>query len=71
MFAALMAGKHYDSAVQVTLDRVETGGLSGADLEEAKSWGKLEPGARTVTIVCELTIALPIIFGALNQRISE
>ena len=32
-----------DSAIQITMDRPEHGGLSGASLEEAISWGKLKP----------------------------
>ena len=70
--AALMASRQYNYAVQVTMDRVETGGLSGADLEETKSWGKLEPDAETVTIISDLTIALPIImenrYGILSSQ---
>ncbi|MHA2504169.1 MAG: deoxyhypusine synthase family protein, partial [Candidatus Kariarchaeaceae archaeon] len=66
--AALMASRQYNYAVQVTMDRVETGGLSGADLEETKSWGKLEPDAETVTIISDLTIALPIIIRSLLAR---
>lgn len=66
--AALMASRHYQYAIQITMDRVETGGLSGASLEEAISWGKLEPDAKTVTIIGDITIVLPIIYTALRQR---
>lgn len=66
--AALIATKHYDYAVQITMDRVETGGLSGASLSEAVSWGKIEPEAKSVTVISDITIALPIIYSALKQR---
>jgi len=32
-----------DSAIQITMDRPELGGLSGTTVEEAVSWGKLNP----------------------------
>ncbi|MHA2251967.1 MAG: deoxyhypusine synthase family protein [Candidatus Kariarchaeaceae archaeon] len=66
--ASLMASEHYDYAIQITMDRVETGGLSGATLSEAVSWGKIEPEARTATIISDITIALPIIYSSLRQR---
>lgn len=66
--SALMASKHYQYAVQITLDRVETGGLSGASLEEAISWGKLEADARMQTVVCDLTIALPVVYKILRDH---
>ena len=34
----LMSPKSFDYAIQITMDRLETGGLSGASLEEAISW---------------------------------
>jgi deoxyhypusine synthase len=57
----LMTGKGFDYAIQLTMDRPETGGLSGATLEEAKSWGKLRADTRHVTVYCDATIALPVI----------
>lgn len=53
-----------DSAVQITMDRPEPGGLSGASLEEAISWGKVKPKGRAVTVVCDVTIAFPLIVAA-------
>ncbi|MDH5401027.1 MAG: deoxyhypusine synthase family protein [Candidatus Heimdallarchaeota archaeon] len=69
--AALMASTHYQYAVQITMDRVETGGLSGASLSEAISWGKLEDNAIKATAICDITIALPIILSALQQRLKK
>ncbi|MBI3051781.1 deoxyhypusine synthase family protein [Candidatus Woesearchaeota archaeon] len=56
-------------AVQITTDRPEPGGSSGAPLKEGISWGKLEPGARYADLFCDATIALPIIHAALKERI--
>jgi len=53
-----------DLAVQITMDRPEPGGLSGASLEEAISWGKIKPDGKTVTVICDATIAFPIIIAA-------
>jgi deoxyhypusine synthase len=53
-----------DRAVQITMDRPEPGGLSGASLEEAISWSKVKPEGRSVTVICDATIAFPLIVGA-------
>jgi len=53
-----------DAAIQITMDRPEPGGLSGASLEEAISWGKVKSKGRAVTVVCDATIAFPLIVAA-------
>lgn len=58
----------YDYVIQVTMDRAETGGLSGATLEEARSWGKVGENSKTVQVYCDATIALPIMVAAVNER---
>ncbi|MHA1868647.1 MAG: deoxyhypusine synthase [Candidatus Heimdallarchaeaceae archaeon] len=58
----LMSPKTYDYAIQITMDRVETGGLSGASLDEAISWGKTSSKSKMVTVVADVTISLPLIF---------
>ncbi len=55
----------FDYGIQITMDRVETGGLSGATLEEAKSWTKMREDAKVVTVYSDVTIALPLIVSAL------
>ena len=59
----------FDYAIQITTDTPENGSLSGATLEEAKSWGKIGVKAKTVTLYCDATIALPVIMAALRERI--
>jgi deoxyhypusine synthase len=61
----------YDYAVQLTTDTSDTGGLSGATLDEARSWGKLEPTARNVTVVGDATITLPLVVAAARERAGE
>lgn len=58
----------FDYAIQVTMDRPETGGLSGATLEEAVSWGKIKDSGKAVVIYSDATIVLPLIYGALVDR---
>jgi deoxyhypusine synthase len=53
-----------DAAVQITTDRPEPGGLSGASLEEAISWGKVRAEEKTATVICDATIAFPLIVAA-------
>lgn len=54
-------------AIQITMDRPEPGGLSGATLQEAKSWGKIHEKAKYSTVISDATIALPLIFWYLKK----
>ena len=54
--------------VQITTDRAEPGGSSGAPLKEGISWGKMQEKAKFVDVFCDATIALPIIYSALKER---
>lgn len=58
-----------DCAVQITMDRPEPGGLSGASLEEAISWSKVRPKGGAVTVVCDATIAFPLIVASALDRL--
>ncbi len=61
----------FDYAIQLTTDRPETGGLSGATLDEARSWGKVGAGARAVTVYADATITLPILVAAVRERLGR
>jgi deoxyhypusine synthase len=54
-------------AVQITMDRPEQGGLSGATLQEAISWGKVNEKAQFSTVISDATIALPLILWYLKN----
>jgi deoxyhypusine synthase len=58
-----------DSAIQITLDRPEGGGASGAPLEEAISWGKIRDHTKLVTVVGDATVIFPIIVATALERI--
>jgi len=66
----LVAPEAYDYAVQLTMDPPQTGGLSGATLDEARSWGKLEKAARNVSVYADATITLPLVVAAARDRVS-
>ncbi|MCS7146270.1 MAG: deoxyhypusine synthase family protein [Nitrososphaerota archaeon] len=70
----LLSGDFYSTrphkfAAQITVDAPHWGGLSGATLEEAKSWGKEGAESMTVQCFCDATIALPIVAHALYERV--
>ncbi|HKZ45740.1 MAG TPA: deoxyhypusine synthase family protein [archaeon] len=67
--SVLIADKPHKYVVQITTDRPEYGGLSGATLDEAKSWGKVNEKSLLCTVSCDTTIALPIILSALKERL--
>ncbi len=65
----LVVPEAYDYAVQLTMDPEHTGGLSGATLEEARSWGKLEKAARNASVYGDATITLPLLVAAVRERL--
>ena len=51
-----------DYIIQITDARPDTGGLSGATLQEGKSWGKVQDAHKgIVTVYADATIAFPIL----------
>jgi len=67
--AAFKFNKPYDYAIQITMDRPEPGGLSGATLEEAISWGKVSGEGDRVQVISDATICLPLIVSAVMERL--
>ena len=65
---ALQLSKGATYAIQITMDRPEPGGSSGAELQEGISWGKLKEDAHFVNLICDTTIALPLIRAAVMDR---
>lgn len=65
----LMTPEGFDYAIQLTGDRPDLGGLSGATLDEAKSWGKLTGDATAQTVYGDATINLPLIVAATLERL--
>ncbi len=57
-------------AIQITTDSPQWGGLSGATLDEAISWGKVSHKGKFVQCFCDATIALPLVAHALAERVT-
>ena len=60
--------------IQITDARPDTGGLSGATLQEGKSWGKIQDSHEgIVTVYADATIAFPILalYVLSNQKSRE
>src|SRR6266849_4031803 len=60
-----------DRAVQITSDHPEPGGLSGAPLAESISWRKIRKGGKFVDIYGDATICLPLVIGAVLDRVKK
>ncbi len=61
----------HEYAIQITADSPQWGGLSGCTLEEAISWGKIKSDAKKATLYADITLALPIVAHALNEKVSK
>ena len=60
-----------DYVIQITDARPDTGGLSGATLQEGKSWGKVQDAHNDmITVYSDATIAFPILalYAISNQK---
>ena len=67
----VMTENAFTYVVQLTGDRPDLGGLSGATLDEAKSWGKIGEGGIGVTVYGDATITLPILTAAALERLER
>ncbi len=63
--------KSLEYVIQITTDAPQWGGLSGATLEEAVSWGKVAPYAKKRTVYVDATIALPLLIQGLYEKAIE
>jgi len=68
--AALASKKGMDYAVIITMDRAETGGLSGSTLEETVSWGKVKGKADKVMVFSDAMIVFPMMVASVIERLS-
>ena len=60
-----MRGHKY--ALQIGLDLPESSATSGRSFEEAQTWGRVAKDAKTVSVLCDPTIAMPILVTSLSQ----
>jgi len=64
---SMQFSKGADYGIQITTDRPEPGGSSGAPLKEGISWGKMKKTGKFVDVFCDATIALPLIFASIRK----
>jgi deoxyhypusine synthase len=69
--SVLASKKGLDYAVVITLDRPETGGLSGSTLEETVSWGKMKSEADHVMVIGEALMVFPFVVAAVTERLGK
>jgi deoxyhypusine synthase len=69
--AALASKKGMDYAVIITMDRQETGGLSGSTLEETISWGKVKEKADKTMVIGDAMIVFPIMAASVIERLGN
>jgi len=69
--AALATKSGIDYAVVITMDRAETGGLSGSTLEETVSWGKLKGQADKTMVIADAMIIFPMMAASVIERLGE
>lgn len=65
----LVAPGAHQYAVQLTMDPQTTGGLSGASLNEARSWGKIEPDGRNASVYGDATVTFPLVIAGARDRL--
>jgi len=69
--AALASKKGLDYGVVITMDRPETGGLSGSTLEETVSWGKMKGEADHVMVIGDALIIFPMLVASVTERLGN
>ena len=65
--------KRYNYGLRICPEPVHWGGLSGSTYTEAVSWGKFVPpeeGGRFAEVLEDATVALPLIVGAVFERLN-
>ena len=69
--AAIAAKKGMDYAVVITMDRPETGGLSGSTLRETVSWGKVKGEADKIMVIGDALVMFPLIVASVCERLGS
>jgi deoxyhypusine synthase len=69
--AVTAAKKGMDYAVVITMDRPETGGLSGSTLRETVSWGKVKGEADKIMVIGDALVMFPLIVASVVERLGN
>ena len=70
VFAALLSGG-FDYAVYMTTSSPQSGSMSGATTQEAKSWGKLKDDSEAATVKGDVTITFPLMMMNVLDKMKE
>ncbi|MCK4997705.1 deoxyhypusine synthase family protein [Candidatus Pacearchaeota archaeon] len=70
IFAALLSGG-FDYAVYMTTSSPQSGSMSGATTQEAKSWGKLKDDAQAATVKGDVCITFPLMMMNVMDNMKE
>jgi len=54
-------------AIQIDINLSPTISTASRGFQEARTWGRIAPDARTISVKCDPTIAIPILVTALSQ----
>jgi deoxyhypusine synthase len=69
--AALATKSGLDYSIIITMDRPETGGLSGSTPEETISWGKVKASADKVMVIGDAMVVFPLMVASVVERLGE
>jgi deoxyhypusine synthase len=69
--AAISSNKGLNYAVVITMDRPETGGLSGSTLRESVSWGKVRGDADKIMVIGDALVMFPVIVASVVERLGS
>lgn len=58
-------------AVQIVTETADYGSYSGADFDQAQTFGRMAKNGRAITVRCDATIAMPLLVTALSQTASK
>jgi deoxyhypusine synthase len=70
IFSALLSGG-FDYAVYMTTSSPQSGSMSGATTQEAKSWGKLKDDSEAATVKGDVCITFPLMMISVMDKMKE
>lgn len=65
------SGNSLDYVIQITMDRPEHGGVSGMQIIEAKSWGKVSEKGLVCDLRADVTLAFPILVASILDYVKN
>lgn len=68
IFSSLLSGG-FDYAVYMTTSHPQSGSLSGATTQEAKSWGKIKDDAEAATVNGDVSITFPLLMCSVLDQL--